>query len=286
MRPVDIYNKTFLEVYSSCVEGISDQVKVGFFNAEFPGLQDEVDHYEKLARTADLYQIAAEKSRLTDLVRGALTREDLKNLYEVNMVGTAKVARDHYDRILLSPVHKKCPYCSLGQATTLDHYLPKSRFPQFSVSVSNLVPSCKDCQAKKGRDYAANKVTQTLHPYFDLPAYFSESWVKARLSRGDVLGVEFYTSPPAAWTLAMKSRVEAHFSGHNLAKRFAVEAASELVSVNGAVADMRLSGDYAEIRVMLERLAKGHINNCVNSWQSAFYASLAEDTWYCSSPVV
>ncbi|QNH22924.1 hypothetical protein HEP73_03873 [Xanthomonas sp. GW] len=286
MRQVAIYSKTFSDVYKSCVAGVSDLVKAGNYNAALAGLQVENANYEFLARASNLYLIPAVKSRLEDVVRGALTRKDLKDLYEVNMVGQRQAARDHYDQILLSPPYKKCPYCSLGQATTLDHYLPKSRFPQFSVSVANLVPSCRDCQSKKGRDYAVNKTTQTLHPYFDSPAFFSQSWLRARLLRASTMSVEFYVDPPALWPSAMKARVEAHFAAHHLAKRFAIEAACELVSVNETVADLRAAGQFMDIEIILRLQANGHARNCVNSWQSAFYNALADDSWYCTAPVI
>lgn len=278
-----MYGKSFLEVYTSCVEGVSNVAKVAGFNAAFNELEGENDDYESLATAESLYQIVGVKSKLEDVVRGTLTRKDLKDLYEVGMVGLGKSGRVHYDSILLSPRFKKCPYCSLGQATTLDHYLPKCRFPQFSVSVCNLVPSCKDCQSKKGREYASRKSMQTLHPYFDRVAFFSDVWVRARLIRAPNVSVEFYVDAPSAWPQAMRERAEAHFSAHNLAERFGIEAASELISVNESCADLRASGQFKDIEKLLERQAKGYSANCPNSWQSAFYSALSTDGWYCSA---
>ncbi|MEA9728408.1 hypothetical protein VDF12_16155 [Xanthomonas campestris pv. raphani] len=286
MRQVSMYAETFADVYNSCLAGISDAMKAARFSAELHNLTGENADYEILARTSDLYLIPPQKSKLTDIVRGGLTRKDLKDLYEINLVGQRQPARHHYDKILLSPPYKKCPYCSLGQATTLDHYLPKSRFPQFSVAVANLVPSCKDCQSKKGRDYAVNKGTQTLHPYFDPPAFFRESWLRARVLPVPGASVEFYVDPPVIWSAPMKLRVHAHFKAHQLSKRFAIEAACELESVNQSVSDLRAMGYFSDIEALLKIQAKGHASNCVNSWQSAFYAALSGDTWYCTTPAI
>ncbi|HEL5401828.1 TPA: hypothetical protein UOJ25_001943 [Stenotrophomonas maltophilia] len=286
MRQVTMYGAGFSEVYESCVRGVADARKSAEFSAAFAGLEAEGHRYEELAARSDLYVIAAVKSSLNDVVRGALTRKDLKELYEVNMVGARKEARIHYDYILLSPKYKKCPYCGLGQATTLDHYLPKSRFPQFSVSVCNLVPSCRDCQSKKGRDYALHKSSQTLHPYFDNPSFFNESWVKAEVVSGVATTIRFYVDPPGGWSLAMKSRVQAHFIAHELEKRFGIEAACELAAVNESLAELRSNGQFNEIKYLLSNRAVGYARECVNSWQSALYAALAGNVWYCTSSVV
>lgn len=53
-----------------------------------------------------------------------------------------------------------CPYCNINDARTcinpktkqssrpeLDHFLPKSQFPYFSMSIYNLVPSCHTCNS-------------------------------------------------------------------------------------------------------------------------------------------
>lgn len=286
MRQVQMYGVGFSDVYKSCVRGVSAALKTAEFTAALGGLEGESRNYEMLAKTSDLYKIVAVKSSLTDVVRGALTRKDLKELYEVNMVGAKKDARIHYDHILLSPKYKKCPYCGLGQATTLDHYLPKSRFPQFSVSVCNLVPSCRDCQSKKGRDYALHKFTQTLHPYFDNPSFFSESWVRAEIVRGAATTIKFYVDPPAGWDPAMKGRVHAHFSAHELEARFGIEAACELAAVKESLAELRVNGQHADIKFILRNRATGYTKECANSWQSALYTALAADNWYCTSKLV
>lgn len=62
-----------------------------------------------------------------------------------------------------------CPACGEdGTPNTLDHYLPKDIFPEFSVTLINLFPMCDICQGKKGVDFK-NDVGERLfiHPYFD-----------------------------------------------------------------------------------------------------------------------
>ena len=62
-------------------------------------------------------------------------------------------------------VEKRCPICDCSFAysqVTLDHILPKSKFPFFSLTPINLVPTCYNCNMRKN-DGIPSKV---LNPYF------------------------------------------------------------------------------------------------------------------------
>ncbi|GIP25409.1 hypothetical protein J23TS9_05390 [Paenibacillus sp. J23TS9] len=49
-----------------------------------------------------------------------------------------------------TPQHKNnCPYCGLDSPRTIDHYLPISDFPEYSVFPPNLIPCCSYCNSKK-----------------------------------------------------------------------------------------------------------------------------------------
>ncbi|WP_156094326.1 hypothetical protein [Lentzea aerocolonigenes] len=42
-----------------------------------------------------------------------------------------------------------CPMCGVGYVRALDHYLPKEKYPEFSVLALNLVPTCTRCNENK-----------------------------------------------------------------------------------------------------------------------------------------
>ncbi len=74
--------------------------------------------------------------------------------------------KDYRSRLLLSA--KLCPYCSSPTITDLDHYLPRSKYKDFSIYAANLVPSCHPCNNVK-RAFAPDDNTEQhlIHPYFD-----------------------------------------------------------------------------------------------------------------------
>lgn len=63
----------------------------------------------------------------------------------------------------------KCPYCSIDTPSHLDHYLPRSKFPEFSVLSLNLIYSCSICNSNYKGDKYLNDDNERLYvnPYFD-----------------------------------------------------------------------------------------------------------------------
>jgi len=84
--------------------------------------------------------------------------------------------------LIMSSNLKVCPYCNRQFITPflskkgkvradLDHFYPKSKYPYFSMSLYNLVPSCKQCnQSMKGDKIpsmsAVNPFEDNLHSHF------------------------------------------------------------------------------------------------------------------------
>lgn len=65
-----------------------------------------------------------------------------------------------------------CPMCGSPTTGTLDHYLPREQYPEFSVLPCNLVPACGLCNSgAKGKTYkGVASPERFLHPYFDTTA--------------------------------------------------------------------------------------------------------------------
>ena len=56
------------------------------------------------------------------------------------------------DEILGSARFDACPYCNATTVDSLDHALPRTVYPEFSVLAQNLVPACGQCNRKKGEE--------------------------------------------------------------------------------------------------------------------------------------
>ena len=94
---------------------------------------------------------------------------------EFRMSGKAVWQKDYIKKTLLSMTNSKCIYSEvkLGENSTceeVDHFYPKSIYPEKVVEWGNLMPSCRICNAKKG-NVDPNKV-DLINPYIDNPSDF------------------------------------------------------------------------------------------------------------------
>lgn len=64
---------------------------------------------------------------------------------------------------------KSCPMCGSLGGRSLDHALPRSLFPEFSILRENLVPACTMCNSdEKGSIYrGTQRPERFIHPYYD-----------------------------------------------------------------------------------------------------------------------
>lgn len=61
-----------------------------------------------------------------------------------------------------------CPVCGRPALGTLDHYLPKAKYSEFSFYSKNLVPACDRCNNNRGDLVkGTNQGQRPVHPYFD-----------------------------------------------------------------------------------------------------------------------
>lgn len=263
-----------VEFYLQCVIRISNQNLYNRFKeiGVLPYVKKVVD-YDTKASNGDLYTIP-----IHDNMNGIITVNDMKEaLYSQQMVAKPK-GRKIYDKIMsLAPLNR-CPFCGIGTVTTLDHYLPKAKFPIFSVLPNNLIPSCKDCNTGKLTNYARTKEGQTLHPYYD--NFTNEKWLFARVEQTSPVSISFFIDAPNEWNPIDKLRVKTHFIEYNLGKRFSIESSNELANLKEEFTLFSLEPE--DRRKELNKKATIAQRRYLNSWESALYQALAESDWYCS----
>lgn len=63
---------------------------------------------------------------------------------------------------------KSCPVCGSPVTGDLDHYLPRTVYPEFSIMRANLLPACRHCNSGvKGATVHGENPRRFIHPYFD-----------------------------------------------------------------------------------------------------------------------
>lgn len=281
MRAMTVPNYTPSQVFQECTNSIADISLRSRLEAVSQNIDYAANDYRVKAPTSQLYTILPNNCNNNDIVIGAVTKKELKDVYSAHMVPKGKPARKVYDYVLASAPRGRCPFCGFGHASTLDHYLPKSKYPQFSVLPLNLVPCCKDCNSGKHADSAITEAQQSLHPYFDHAQYVNEQWLFAAVNQTSPVTIHFYAQAPDHWADISKARVQSHFEEFKLGARYAIEASNQLACLRDTLTSYREINGVAAVKQHLTIEANTHFRQHKNSWQTAMFQSLANSDWYC-----
>ena len=117
---LDPPNDASVDVFDTCVAGM----QVSADQARIRGYRHEIGPAEAN------FIAAANSSSLRLMAIDDLPNQlkiDMMWLYDVRFVGS-KAGRDIYDD-LVARSRGLCPFCNISSPTTLDHCLPKAKFP-------------------------------------------------------------------------------------------------------------------------------------------------------------
>ncbi|OAI01245.1 hypothetical protein A1353_18550 [Methylomonas methanica] len=265
------------DVYDACVSGIDDPLSASRFRSARADVITNFQQYDSLANANQLFTLkASSRANKTQHVLAGLTKEDFVDFYSKQMVGENKPGREYYNQMRMLAPLGKCPLCGFGQVSTLDHFLSKARYPSFSVLCANLVPTCSDCNKEKGASEVKND-TQLLHPYFESPIIESAPWLFAKVVKSEPATVSYFVQPPDSWPEDLIQRVANYFKDLDLARRFAIEAATEITGLEYLLDEFETSVLRQE---HLERVARAERKMRENSWKAALYEALATSNWF------
>lgn len=265
------------DVYDACASGFNDLSLASRFTTARAKVIASFQEYELRASAHQLFSFkASDRGNDSQHVLAEMTKKEFIDLYSMQMVGEGKPGRKYYDRLMMLAPLGKCPYCGFGQASTLDHFLSKSRYPAFSILCANLVPVCTDCNKGKVASVVTQD-TQMLHPYFEGVTIEAEPWLFAEVIESAPATVHYFVQPPDSWSGGLTQRVANYFSELKLASRFAVEAAAELAGLGGLLDEL----ETRDVRqAHLSRMARVERRDRKNSWKAALYEALAESNWF------
>lgn len=230
--------------------------------------------YETAALSANLHTVLAE-----DTVAGNVTKDEMIGVYTARMVTKGQPGRPVYDKILSMPAHGRCPLCGIGQVSSLDHHLPKSKYPIHVVTPTNLVPSCDWCQRSKMEACPRTAEEQTLHPYYD--DFESGVWLRADVIEGAPASFYFLVQALHGWNPITTARIQHHMKVFKLPSLYAANAGSQLANMRGRLAELFHIGGIENVRSYLMDEARSYERISLNSWQSAMYRGAAASQWFC-----
>jgi hypothetical protein len=234
-----------------------------------------------LLGTAASFNAAAIERSLETIPRvavvGGASKADLLSLYTDQMSDMKGGARRFYDLIRNSSPNGKCPLCGVGQVRTLDHHLPKSRYPALAVCPYNLVPACDFCQSGKLAKFPSSPGEQTIHPYYD--NFTDQQWIFGALNTAGSPALIFRVDAPKAWPAVDQARVNRHFTVFKLGLVYTSNANDDLSTLRDQLERIGAIGGRNAVLAHLEDERDRWVQR-VNSWQHVMFQTLAENTWF------
>ncbi|EOA6544916.1 TPA: HNH endonuclease [Vibrio vulnificus] len=197
-------------------------------------------------------------ARRTNSLQGLYKPDSSKELYTI----LATMRDKHQLRF--------CPCCGEpGKPGTLDHYLPRSVYPEFSIVIENLTPMCSVCQNYKGNkvlDEQGHKAY--LHPYFD-----PIDLVPIRLDIHPPFSSPsgFIASVPKTVPVELRELVERHLREVNFVSRFEDFCSHEYSDLLSTLAQDKLDPQRETVVQSIERFLNKANRKDQNFWEAIFY---------------
>jgi 5-methylcytosine-specific restriction endonuclease McrA len=270
--------------YESCWQKLKDATLKGKYVEATNSIVRASDRFEDSAidgtvHLLEPHDFQPEKAGLGRTL--AITSQDLnRGLYVDRMAKPGSAGRPIYDQIKLAAPHGVCPLCGVRQVSTLDHYLPRSKFAALSVAPLNLVPACFECNRSKQDSKPSTELDKTFHPYFEDTT--SIRWLQCEVIEGVPAIVRFFVKIGSGLSVTLEERIRHHFTVFGLDGLYAHHATTELSSIRSLLRWTLEAAGSAAVRNFLGDQARSAQVNDLNSWKGAMYEALSGNDWYCS----
>lgn len=202
----------------------------------------------------------------------------MKEAYEHYLVNNSEgIGRDTYDELMLLADNGICPYCLLGNVTTLDHYLPKANYINYAITPINLIPSCIECNTNKSDELYNTEEMLLINSYFEDIA--SINWLEAEVIERFPITFKFNISRNLESSI-LRSRLERQFSKLELDARYGKAASRAFrIRVKSIVNDYLFGGLKAVQEKLESDKSSAEFLN-INSIEAKVYESLLNSDWF------
>ena len=164
-----------------------------------------------------------------------------------------------------------CPFCLIGEPSTLEHYLPKDIFPEYSIFTKNLIPCCSKCNGLKGTKYSNIDGTRRIINYY-VDNINSISFLRVNLVIENDCGmpiIEYYICVDSGDRLS--PIIKGHFEQLDLLRRYNDRAMGLLSSITDI---MILQLDRKSIDEALDdsiELLKYRVHSLINQYGKNYW---------------
>ncbi|EZP61085.1 HNH endonuclease [Exiguobacterium sp. RIT341] len=208
-----------------------------------------------------------------------VSSNEMVNIYDDKFAKKTGPGRELYNQIKNSAKNNMCPFCGYRPVDSLDHYLPKRKFPALAISPINLIPACLGCNKKKGEGAPTTAAEEFLHPYFD--DIDDDFWLYSEVLESVPITVRYRVMPPETWSEIKKERVKNHFKKFHLGQLYSSYVSEELSEKIYILKIIFESGGSKAVKEDINKSLDSFRYNHKNSWKTALFKALADSEWFC-----
>ena len=178
----------------------------------------------------------------------------------------------------------KCPYCGISESSHLDHFLPRAKFPEFSIYSLNLIYVCSICNSKYKGDDIVNSLGERkfFNPYFDDfidDIQFLKCEIK--VENGIYPEFKFYIENLSSSNDYEYKVIRNHFEAMHLQTRYMEQIVKEeFKRFRNEYVDKKLRTydeiSLNEIRRDIDKRIRGYQDENINNWEKVFWKSLKD----------
>lgn len=220
MKNLNYYNEECFTVYKEAVNNKNDIEKKKILISVENKIEQQYRVYSDKFQNKKIFEMISESFSDSE-------KETLIDLYQYKSSIVKKIKNKILDAQIRT-INATCQYCTLNSINSLDHFIPKSYFPEFSVNPLNLFPCCQQCNTKKSNLSFNRGESLFLNLYLDeLP---EKEYLKAEFDfRDEIPLVTFFLHNPNNIEANLYKTICNHYEKLNLLERMR-EKSNEIVT--------------------------------------------------------
>jgi len=271
MYKTDPINDNQIDICNSCRDSIGNKKLKKKFEANINYICHMTNKYNVKALSRKLYELQANNQMI-----GSLTKKEMIKMYTIRFSKHGSKARLYYDKI--KNISNKCLYCGIGIVNTIDHFLPKNEYPDFSINKYNLVPSCRDCNTNKNNGIVYSEENQYFHPYYE--EIENSDWLKVNIKECSSLIIEYFIDKNIDKT--MYARLNNQFIKLKLFDLYNVYALNDINEMNYYFKEYYKEQGSEKLSKLFKKISES-VSPEVNLWKHVLYKNLSLNDWFCEN---
>jgi hypothetical protein len=178
-----------------------------------------------------------------------------------------------------------CQYCTINSVNTLDHFIPKDLFHEFSVHPHNLIPSCSQCNSKKSTRWIINNQHFFINLYTDLLPSQQYLFVEITVNSLNDIDVNFKVENQNNIPSQIYNILHRHYSELGLCQRFKDNCSDTIIELTNSIQASLNNGQAMQViqQITLDKCNQNKLLKGFNHYKIILEEALIQCHDYTSS---